>query len=44
MWLKTLGGMVIRKTNHEKTRMANQGAGFNWGMSLGVVGGHQSLA
>ena len=30
---------MIRNTNHEKARMANQGAGFNWGMSLGVIGG-----
>ena len=44
MWLKTLGGIVTRKTSQEKTRIANQGPGFNWGMSLEVVGDHQSLA
>lgn len=41
---RTLEGMIVRKTNQAKTRMANQGAGFSWGMSLGVVGRHQSLA
>lgn len=40
----TLGGIMVRRTSQEKTRIANQGAGFNWGMSLRVVGGHQSLA
>lgn len=34
----------MRKINHENTRIANHGAGFNCGMSLEVVGGHQSLA
>ena len=37
MWLRTLGGIVTRKTSQEKTRMANQGAGFNWGISLVVI-------
>lgn len=41
---RTLGGRTVRKISHEKTRMANQGAGLSWGMSLGVVGDHQSLA
>ena len=41
---RTLGGITVKKTSHEKARMANQGAGFSWGMSLEVVGGHQSLA
>lgn len=44
VWLRTLGGRRVRKTSHEKTRIANQGAGFSWGMSLEVVGGHRSLA
>ena len=44
MWLNTLGGITIRKISHEKIRIANQGAGFSWGISLEVVGGHQSLA
>ena len=35
---------MIKKINQEKTRMASQGAGLSWGMSLGVVGSHQSLA
>ena len=43
-WLRTLGGITIRKISHEKRRIANQGAGFNWGMSFEVVGGHQSSA
>lgn len=40
----TFIGITVIKTNHEKTRMANQGAGLSWGMSLRVVGSHQSLA
>lgn len=40
----TLLGITVRKINHENTRIANQGAGFSCGMSLEVVGGHQSLA
>lgn len=43
-WAITFGGITIRKTNQEKTRMASQGAGLSWGMPLGVVGSHQSLA
>lgn len=42
--LRTLGGITVRKISQENTRMANHGAGFNWGMSLRVVGSHQSLA
>lgn len=34
----------MRKTIHENTRIANQGLGFNWGISLEVVGRHQTLA
>lgn len=41
---RTFGGMTVKKTSQEKTRMANQGAGLSCGMSLGVGGGHQSLA
>lgn len=41
---KTFDGIMVRNTNQENTRIANQGAGFNWGMSLGVVGNHQFLA
>ena len=26
-WAITFGGIMIRNTNHEKTRMASQGAG-----------------
>lgn len=37
-------GTITKKTSQVKTRMANQGAGLSWGMSLGVVGSHQSLA
>lgn len=44
VWAITLGGITVRRTNQEKTKIANQGAGFSWGMSLRVVGGHQSLA
>ena len=44
VWAVTFGGITIRKTSHENTKMANQGAGFSRGMSLRVVGGHQSLA
>lgn len=44
VWPRTLGGITVRNTSQENTRMANQGAGFNWGMSLEVVGSHQSLA
>lgn len=40
VWLRTFGGIRVRKTSHEKIRIANQGAGFNWGISLEVVGGH----
>ena len=29
LWAKIFWGMIVRKTNHEKTRIANQGAGFN---------------
>lgn len=44
VWFKILGGITVRKISHENTRMASHGAGFNCGMSLEVVGGHQSLA
>lgn len=44
VWPRTFGGITVRKTSHENTKIANQGAGLSWGMSLGVVGGHQSLA
>lgn len=44
VWAITFGGIMVSKTSQEKTRIANQGAGFSWGMSLRVVGGHQSLA
>lgn len=44
VWLRTLIGIRVRKTNHEKIRIANQGEGFNWGISLEVVGGHRLLA
>lgn len=44
VWAVTLAGIMARKTIHEKTKIANQGAGLSWGMSLGVVGSHQSLA
>lgn len=35
---------MVKKINQEKTKMVNQGAGFNWGISQGVVGDHQFLA
>lgn len=41
---RTFGVITVRKTNQEKTRMANQGAGLSCGISLGVGGSHQSLA
>lgn len=44
VWDITLGGIIVKKTNQEKIRMASQGEGLSWGMSLGVVGRHQSLA
>lgn len=44
VWFKILYGMIVRKTSHVNTRMKNQGAGFNCGMSLEVVGSHQFLA
>lgn len=44
IWAKTLGGITIKKTSQEKTKMANQGEGLSCGISLGVVGSHQSLA
>ena len=44
VWASTFGGRIVRNTSHENTRMANQGAGLSWGMSLGVVGRHHSLA
>lgn len=40
----TLGGITTRRISHENKRMASQGEGFNCGMSLGAVGGRQSLA
>lgn len=43
-WFKILLGIIVRKISHENIRIANHGAGFSCGMSLGVVGGHQSLA
>ena len=39
-----LGITNVRKTIQENARIKNQGEGFNWGMPLRVVGGHQSLA
>lgn len=44
VWPRTFGGITVKKTSHENTKMANQGAGLSWGMSLRVIGGHQSLA
>ena len=44
VWFRTFGGRMVRSTSHEKTRMANHGAGLSWGMSLRVVGRHHSLA
>lgn len=44
VWPSTLGGRIIRKISHEKIKIINHGLGFSWGMSLRVVGGHQSLA
>lgn len=41
---KTFGGITVRKINQEKARIANQGEGLSWGMSLRVGGSHQSLA
>lgn len=35
---------MVRKTSQEKIRMAHQGVGLSWGIPLGVVGGHHSLA
>lgn len=43
-WFKTFVGIRIKKTNQENTKIANQGPGFNCGISLEVVGSHQSLA
>ena len=43
-WAFTFGGRIIRKVDHENTKIASQGAGFNWGISPGVVGRHHSLA
>lgn len=40
----TFVGRIAKNTAHENTRIVNQGAGFNCGMSLRVVGDHQSLA
>lgn len=40
----TFGGIKVRNTSHENIKMANQGAGFSWGMSPEVGGGHQFLA
>ena len=40
----SLGGMTVKKISQEKMRIANHGEGFSWGISLGVVGSHQSLA
>lgn len=44
VWARTLGGKIVKKINQEKIRIANQGAGLSWGMSLRVVGRHQFLA
>lgn len=44
VWAITLGGRTIKKISQEKIRIANQGAGLSWGMSLRVVESHQSLA
>lgn len=44
VWAITLGVIMIKKTDQEKSRIASQGPGLSWGMSLGVVGSHQSLA
>lgn len=44
VWFRTLFGITVRKISHENTRIANHGAGFSCGMSLGAVGGRQSLA
>lgn len=44
IWFKILFGITVRKINHENIRIANQGVGFNCGISLEVVGSHQSLA
>lgn len=40
----TLGGITVIKINHVNNKIINQGEGFNWGMSLRVVGSHQFLA
>ena len=29
----TLAGIITRKISQEKTKMENQGDGFNWGMT-----------
>lgn len=44
MWAMIFGGIIVRKTNQEKIKMASQGAGLSWGISLRVVGSHHSLA
>lgn len=44
VWFSTLLGITVRKISHEKMRIANHGAGFNCGISPGVVGRHQFLA
>lgn len=44
VWARIFGGITVRNTNQEKIKMANHGDGLSCGMSLGVVGGHQSLA
>ena len=40
----TFLGKRVRKTTQAKSRVGNQGVGRSWGMSLRVVGSHQSLA
>lgn len=44
IWLKILVGIIVKKISQENTKIANQGPGFNCGISLEVVGNHQSLA
>lgn len=43
-WLITLFGKIEIKIIHENNRIKNHGLGFNWGISLRVVGNHQNLA
>lgn len=44
MWAITFLGKKVKNTAQAKSSVPNQGSGRSWGMSLKVVGSHQSLA